>query len=109
MENDDWQKINALIFLSTKNTKLQWLQYKIVHRTLAANKLLKKMQMKDDSKCSFCQNHTETLAHFYMFIECGLIFTEITISLSLKEIIWGICDKDMYVLNAIFTTVKADI
>ena len=120
MENDDWQKINALIFLSTKNTKLQWLQYRIVHRTLATNKLLKDMKIKDDSNCSFCHNHTETLAHLFFY--CPYVyrmwldiqnwlntFTEIPISLSVKDIILGICDKNMYVLNAIITTVKAYI
>ena len=120
MENDDWQKINSLIFLSTKNTKLQWLQYRIVHRTLATNKLLKDMKIKDDSKCSFCHNHTETLVHLFFY--CPYVyrmwldiqnwlntFTEIPISLSVKDIILGICDKNMYVLNAIITTVKAYI
>ena len=78
------------------------------------------MKIKGDSKCSFCLNHTETLAHLFFY--CPYVyrmwldiqnwlntFTEIPISLSVKDIILGICDKNMYVLNAIITTVKAYI
>ena len=78
MENDDCQKINALIILSTKNTKLQWLQYRIVHRTLATKNYGRTLKLKMIVNVPFViiiQKHL--LIYFstvHMFIECGLIY-----------------------------------
>ena len=43
LENHYWKKIFQLPFLITKNTKLQWLQYRINHKILATNKFLTKI------------------------------------------------------------------
>ena len=44
-----------------------FLQYKLLHRRTATNKLLKKMKISDSELCHFC-NETETIEHVY--IEC---------------------------------------
>lgn len=57
-----------IVFSQTKDPKLIWMQYRINHRILGTNYLLKKMNIVDNDKCSFCKDHTETLTH--LFYDC---------------------------------------
>ena len=70
-ENVSGKKINiqefnllfALIFTITKDTNLQWFQYRIIHRILGTNELLYKINYKDSPNCCFCKTEAETLEH----------------------------------------------
>lgn len=64
----DWKKTFGLPFRVTNDTGLKWFQYRINHRILGTNYLLSKMNLKDNDRCSFCQNHRETIKH--LFWEC---------------------------------------
>jgi hypothetical protein len=70
--NDDfnWNGIYRLPFNMTKDSNLQWFQYKVNHKILATNYLLHKMIIKDVKACSFCNNHIETIKH--LFLDCQL-------------------------------------
>ena len=67
-ENVNWNKIQYTVFRTTTDVKLRWLQYRISHRIIATNKLLYKINIKDNPFCTFCQLEEETIAH--LFFEC---------------------------------------
>ena len=58
-QNLDWKPI----FNNTVDTSLQWFQFKVVHRILVTNYTLQKMKIRDDNKCTFCENFPETIEH----------------------------------------------
>ena len=67
-----WNKIYRLPFYITKNSKLQWLQYRINHRILGTNKLLYKIKVSQNNKCTFCSDSIETIEH--IFWTCPKVF-----------------------------------
>ena len=58
------------VFRTTKDPKLMWFQYRINHRILGTNYLLKKMNIVVDDSCTFCRNAPETLLH--LFYQCPI-------------------------------------
>jgi hypothetical protein len=65
-----WNGTYRLPFNITKDSNLQWFQYKVNHMILATNYLLHKMKINDVNTCSFCNNHIETIKH--LFWDCQL-------------------------------------
>ena len=63
--NLDWKNIHMMSFKNTKNSKLQWFQYRIVHRILGTNKILHKMGKSESDKCTFCKESVETIEHIF--------------------------------------------
>jgi hypothetical protein len=59
----DWKKVYNLPFKVTKNTKLQWLQYRINHHILVTNHFLSKAEIIDNPDCTFCHTESETVQH----------------------------------------------
>ena len=49
----------------TKDSKLQWLQFRISHRIIATNSYLFQIKYKDSDKCSFCNREKETIIHLF--------------------------------------------
>ena len=76
-----WQKHYILPFKLTKDTKLQWLQYRIIYRILATNSYLFRIGYKNSEMCTFCNFDKETIQH--LFWECTYVqeFWNSTISL----------------------------
>jgi len=66
---NNWS-IYDLVFKITKDPKLLWFQYRLNHRILATNYLLKKMNIIADDSCCFCKNSPETLIH--LFWNCNI-------------------------------------
>ena len=64
-ENIDWDTVYRSSFLCTKISKLIVFQFKLLHRRLATNSFLTKINLKDNEQCTFCQNDTETLIHLF--------------------------------------------
>lgn len=58
-----WSQIYQTPFKVTKNTKLQWLQYRIVHHVLTTNSFLFKVGLATSPLCSFCNAERETIVH----------------------------------------------
>ena len=71
LNDEEWEGIFSLPFKLTKNTKLQWFQFRINHKILATNSFLHKIRIKDSDKCSFCNIETETIEHILW--ECEAI------------------------------------
>ena len=62
------------IFKITKDPKLIWFQYRINHRILGTNYLLKKMNINTEDTCTFCKNAPETLMHLFWSCEVSTQF-----------------------------------
>ena len=60
-----WKKHYQIPFQVTKDTKLQWLQYRINYRILAINSYLFKIKYIDSDTCSCCNIETETITHLF--------------------------------------------
>ena len=58
-----------LPFDSTKNTKLIFFQFKLLHRRLATNDFLNKIGIKENDICTFCRTEKESL--FHLFWSCS--------------------------------------
>lgn len=83
----DWKKFFKLLFKVTKDSTLLWFQERIFHRILATNRLLTKMNVKNDERCTFCQNEVESLPHiFWSCVYVQRYWTEFNNFLQLKGI-----------------------
>jgi len=68
-QNALFQKIK----ITTTDTKLKWLQYRILHNILTTNKSVAKYKREQDERCSFCTIHPESIEH--LFWNCDIITT----------------------------------
>jgi len=68
---EQWKKIHTLPYLTTKDTYLLWLQYRILHNILPTNSYLVKIQVCESNNIKFCKNNKETIDH--LFRQCGVI------------------------------------
>ena len=66
-----WELIYSLPHLCTANNEVKELQFKILHRYVATNKLLYSMNKVDTPRCTFCNIQIETLYH--LFFECTIL------------------------------------
>ena len=73
-ENIDWDTVYRSPFLCTKISKLIVFQFKLLHRRLATNSFLTKINLKDNEQCTFCQNDTETLIHLFWNCNVSTLF-----------------------------------
>lgn len=65
-----WKTIFQAPFYSVRDSKVQYLQFRFIHRILGTNHLLYNMNITDNPRCSFCGRHDETLLH--IFWECSV-------------------------------------
>ena len=70
----DWKTVYQTPFLSTKITKIIVFQFKLLHRRLATNSFLTKINLKDNEQCTFCQNDKKTLIHLFWTCEVSTLF-----------------------------------
>ena len=73
-EIDNFDKSNNMIwirpYLSTKESYLRCLQWKIIHRIYPSGTALKRMKLRESEICNFC-HLVDTLTHF--FYECQAV------------------------------------
>ena len=62
----DILKSFKLPFKCIRETKVQSLQYRILHRTITCNKKLADMKLIESNKCNYCTNEDDIL-HFFIF------------------------------------------
>ena len=65
-----WQKLYSVAFISSRETKLQSLQFKIIHRIVPCRNYLFKRKIIDSPECRIC-GETDTLVHF--FLTCRVV------------------------------------
>lgn len=63
----EWPDIYMMPYIHVRETKLQTLQFKVIHRIIPCNKLLKIYKIKDSNKCEYC-NKVDDIPHF--FVSC---------------------------------------
>ena len=69
-ENLDWSTIYIIPFKVTLNQRLQYFQFRILHRIIGVNKLLFVMGIATNNRCSLCSDSIETISH--LFWECNI-------------------------------------
>ena len=69
----DWEQIYLKPFLTTKDTKLRWFQYRISHKILTTNSFLYKIKLRSNDLCTFCLLEPESIVH--LFCECEKVKT----------------------------------
>ena len=66
-----WENCNSILHYLTKDVKLLWFNYRILHRIISTNAYLYKIGIKESDKCSFCGLETENISH--LFYECSYV------------------------------------
>ena len=62
---DEWQKLYGMAFLASRETKIQSLQFKIIHRRIPCRDYLFKRKIVDTPECQFC-GANDNLVHFFI-------------------------------------------
>ena len=70
----DWEKIFLKSVKTTKDTKLRWFQFRIIHGILSTNSFLCKIKLAENNLCTFCQNEVETISHLFWYCEHVQLF-----------------------------------
>lgn len=60
-------------FMVSKDSKVQWLQYRILHRILPVNYYLKKIKIMHNDICTLCNSESETIEH--IFFSCTKVIS----------------------------------
>ena len=88
-------------FLTTKNSKLLWFQYRINHYILPTKVFLKKIGAELDDVCSFCENNVESQQH--LFWECDKtqhFLDQFRNELNRQQIVFEINEREFFTGNA---------
>ena len=65
------EKVFKKLKITTRDTRLRWLQYRILHNILTTNKSVAKYNTTQDELCSFCKTHPESIEH--LFWTCAVV------------------------------------
>ena len=60
----------TIAFNCTLSTKLRTFHFKFLHRRIATNDFLKRINLVQSNKCCFCERKTETITH--LFLSCSI-------------------------------------
>ena len=60
---EQWMNSFIKLKTSTSDTKLRWLQYRILHSILTTNRSVSKFKLDQSDLCQFCNAHSETIHH----------------------------------------------
>ena len=66
-----WNKIYTLPYVAVRDKKLQYFQFRFIHRILGVNEFLFKIKLIDSPLCSFCVIENETIDH--LFWHCPIV------------------------------------
>ena len=90
----NWEKLHYLPFKTIRETKIQSLQYRILHKTIQCNEWLQNLSIKQSNICELCnQDEIDTISHY--FITCP---TNMTFWISLIQW-WHLISKNEEKLN----------
>ncbi len=63
-EESIWKNISNMPFKTVRQTNIQTIQYRIIHRIIPCNEWLHNIKIRDNSKCNFCHG-IDTISHFF--------------------------------------------
>lgn len=81
----NWNAIYALPFRVIRKPKVQYLQFRLLHRIIGVNSYLFRLKVKDSPLCSFCNEEEETIEHLFWNCPISNSFWFDCISNCLKE------------------------
>ena len=77
---EKWKHCFKLLKLTTNDTKLRWIQLRILHNILTTNRSVSKFNKEQSHLCQFCQSHSETIHHLiWKCHKVKLFWDELTI------------------------------
>ena len=115
---EDWSTYCRIPFLCTNASKLRSFQYRILHRTIDTNVLLKEMGVKDHDDCFFCDCNPETIEQLFGTVtgysplsalaNWIWLVTQIEMEFSLESVLLGYtnCMTCKNAINCIILVVK---
>ena len=71
IDKEQWLGSFSFLKITTKDTKLRWLQFRILHHILTTNRSVSKFKENQTHLCQFCNNSSETIQH--LFWTCDLV------------------------------------
>ena len=63
----NWNFIFTTPFVVARDAKIQYFQFRYLHRIIGTNDFLFRIKIKDSPLCSFCKVENETLEHLFWF------------------------------------------
>ncbi len=65
MSLETWQGYFKNMYSTAFSTKDQFLQYRVMHRTLVTRERLYEWKMSESKLCTFCDEEIETIEHLF--------------------------------------------
>ena len=65
IEEDQWFGYFSLLKFTTRESKLRWFQFRILHNILTTNRSVSKYNDDQSHLCTFCNSHSETIQHLF--------------------------------------------
>ena len=65
LSEEEWTSGFTLLKFTTRDTRLRWLQLRILHNILTTNRIVSKFTFNQSDLCTFCHNHSETIQHLF--------------------------------------------
>ena len=63
INREEWQNSFSSLKTTTKDTKLRWFQFRVIHNILTTNRSVSKFNKQQCHLCEFCKSHSETIHH----------------------------------------------
>ena len=112
IEDIDWNQCYLILYIVTRDTNVQSLQYRILNRIYPCNYWLSKWNKDKDAKCKYCDDIDYLEHYFYTCNTLTLLWKGInqwwlnnfgcTFNLTPKDIIFGICNAyDDFIIEII--------
>ena len=79
-----WQRIFKIPFNTLRESKIQYFQFRFLHRIIGTNHLLYLMKKRVNNLCTFCKSNDETLSH--LFWDCRITSSFL---LDIEQIVFG--------------------
>ena len=114
----DWKSVYSLVFDISKETYIQWFQYRIIHKIIGTKSLLFKMNIATDNLCTFCNEEIENITHLFWIcrytqeiIRFAIHFINrnrqhLPIQLTCQDMILGITNSKQIDLNILCLEIK---
>ena len=64
-DQSSWRIVNQLCFKTIEDKNLTWFQYKLIYRILGTQSYMYKLKITENSTCSLCSQHDETILHLF--------------------------------------------
>lgn len=86
-----WKAIYNALFKCTKDSKLLWLEYRILHRNLGTHMYLFNCQITNNNKCNLCTTESESIELLVFFTvirvnNCGCSWNNYKCNISLLSL-----------------------